>query len=129
MATNFRMRFGHPRFGTFYYDTRLDHASVKPWSRDSSLGDTRRSGGSHMMSCRPRGVPLYLIRHYGAHLERSGSEETPALLTAGWRDAWYVHEGEAYIGFRTDVERTLKIAQQVNQRSAEKRCDRSPSRR
>ena len=110
--------FGHPEFARYYSESRLTEderatfgSRFLAWGRET----IRRLAEGELP---PQRVPIYLVRHYGAHLEQSKPEETPGLLTAGWRNAWYVHEGEAYRGFLADVGRVLIVARKLNQRSA-----------
>ena len=112
--------FGHPEFARYYSATRLTEtereafeARFLAWGRET----IRRLAAGELP---PERVPIYLVRYYGAHLEQSRPEETIGLLTADWRRAWYVHEGEAYRGFLADVGRTLKVARALNRHSAER---------
>ena len=108
--------FGHPEFGRYYAHTRLTETErtsftsrFLDWGRETMY---RMERGE----LPPARVPSHLVSHYGAYLAQHAPQELPRLLTDGWRNAWYVHEGEAYGGFLADVARVARAARDVNER-------------
>ena len=66
-----------------------------------------------------KAVP-YILQYYGAHLERTPCQPTTflTLVSNGWKKAWEKLEG-TYAGFLSDIDRTWRIAEDVDQKAAE----------
>lgn len=64
---------------------------------------------------RPNGAAPYVIRFYGAHLERAGGRETDlfALVRDEWRRAWNGLEG-CDTGFLVDVDRAWRASVEID---------------
>lgn len=81
--------------------TRVDRAYLT-WARES-LRDVRKGRAT------ADGIPAYLVRHLGQHLDRSGATERGLLLSLGsseWRLAWDTKAEEVH-GHLPDVQRAL----------------------
>ena len=110
--------FSHPRLRNYFYDVlsaqeRRDWEDrFLTWGRDvaATLNDGRLP---------PEGAPPYVVRSYGAHLERSAGEPTAllSLVSDGWRRAWVAAEG-SYAGFLNDVDRAWRCAERIDRNEA-----------
>jgi uncharacterized protein DUF4062 len=110
--------FAHPELARYYSEIRLTEAERREFAaRFLAWGrDTLRCVADGDLA--PERVPVHLVNHYGAYLERWSVEEIRALLTASWKNTWYAHEGEAYSGYLADVARARNAARGIDQRSA-----------
>ena len=99
-----RMRgyvFSHPRLA-YYHAERMTADERAAWERRFvAYGESVRArlGGDAPAAG-------YVVRHHGAHLERSGAgfRELSRLVTPAWQRAWEALEG-SFDGFLGDVER------------------------
>jgi len=102
--------FCHSRLNYFFYE-RLGLAERQEWegrflSWGENLSKQLKVGVTDNVS-----VPDYLVRHYGAHLDRADAplERLQGLLTEGWLRAWERLD-PSHSGFLSDVHRVWKHA-------------------
>lgn len=99
--------FSHPRLA-YYVADRMSAADGAAWER-------RFVGYGEAVRARLAGgapASVYVLRHHGAHLERSGAgfRELSRLVAPAWQAAWEALEG-SFEGFLGDVERASTRAE------------------
>ena len=105
--------YSHPRLGYYFWEQLSDKEQAAWDERFCAWGATTLAA-LNAEQLDPKAVPVYLLRHYSEHLERSHApvEAFYALISNGWRRAW---EGLdiSYGGFLNDVESSWKKAKQA----------------
>lgn len=104
--------FSHPMFGYYFWAKMLPKQRQELDRHFCAWGTTTlRSLNAERLD--PKAAPVYLLRHYGEHLERSHApaEAFYALISNGWQLAWEWLD-VSYGGFLGDVERVWEKAKQ-----------------
>ena len=110
--------FSHPRLGDYFYEEMASTERQAMEGRFLSWGETTLKALNEGQ-LPPERASAYLMRYYGAHLERSksGVEALLALVSDGWRRGWEALDVGVYAGFLNDVDRAWCAAERADRAS------------
>ena len=104
--------FSHPRLGYYFREEQMTEQGRREWGQRFLDFGQRTLAALDSDKLNPRQAPPYIVRYYGAHLQRAGAgaEHYYALVNAGWLQAWEALEG-TYDGFLNDMVRAWRLAE------------------
>lgn len=96
--------YSHSRLGYYFWE-QLSDKEQREWDGRFCAWGARTLAALNGGELDPKAAPVYLLRHYAEHLERSHApaERFYALISNGWRRAWEDLD-ISYGGFLNDVE-------------------------
>lgn len=115
-STSDSYAISHPRFAKYRLDKLMADGDLPAYEKLFISWGEPILESLRTRPLAPDTVPLYLVRHYGEHLERSGAEPEKlfSLVSPEWRAAWEAL-AEEFNGYLTDVDRAHAAAARVNQ--------------
>ena len=105
--------YSHARLGYYFWE-QLSRQEQVVWDGSFCVWGATTLAALNAEQLDPKVAPVYLLRHYANHLQRSHApaEAFYALVSNGWRKAWEKLD-VSYGGFLGDVERAWERANQA----------------
>jgi len=107
--------FCHPKLATYFFEKYLTERERRNWEKRFVTWGRETIRALQDGQLRADEVSHYLIKNYGAHLERAGEsiETVKALVSNEWRLVWGQFE-DTHTGFLNDVTRVWRAAERTN---------------
>ncbi|MCP4699091.1 MAG: trypsin-like serine protease [Gammaproteobacteria bacterium] len=112
----------HPRLRDYFRDELKQpkrQAQITQAFLDWGADTVARLNNGELL---PEECPLYLLRHYVAHIQAAGLKDREALdrhylplLQRGWPFAWEAYEGGAWLGYLNDLQQVFQVLQTYHQ--------------